>query len=88
MGFFIIFATAQHHYFEKRVKDFKVLMFLCEGVVPGIATWYYFNEGRKALPFVYLFAAFLYFVTAVVTYNKIKSRKAAQHIINPLPNAN
>lgn len=69
IGLFILIATFRHHYFEKRFKDFRVLMFLCEGVTLSIVTWYYFNEGKKALPFAYLFATVLYFVMAAVTYN-------------------
>lgn len=77
MGAFIIFATAKHHYFEKRFKDFKVLMFLCEGIVLSIVTWYYFSEGKKALPFAYLFATVMYFIMAVVTFNKSKRAESS-----------
>lgn len=75
IGLFIVFATFKHHYFEKRFKDFRVLMFLCEGVALSIVTWYYFSEGKKALPFAYLFATILYFVMAAVTYNKKGKQK-------------
>jgi uncharacterized membrane protein len=73
MGAFIIFATAKHHYFEKRFKDFKVLMFLCEGITLSIVTYYYFSEGKKALPYAYLLATILYFVMALVTYTGKKT---------------
>lgn len=70
MGFFILFANYKHHYFENKFKDFRVMMFLCEGIVLSIVTWYYFSEGKKALPIAYLFATFLYFIMAIVTYRK------------------
>jgi uncharacterized membrane protein len=73
MGAFIIFATAKHHYFEKRFNDFKVLMFLCEGITLSIVTYYYFSEGKKALPYAYLLATILYFVMALVTYTGKKT---------------
>jgi predicted MFS family arabinose efflux permease len=77
MGFFIIFATAKHHYFEKRFKDFKVLMFLCEGITLSIVTYYYFREGKKALPFAYLFATIMYFIMTAVTYTKKTKQQVA-----------
>ena len=79
IGLFILIATFKHHYFEKKFKDFKVLMFLCEGVALSIVTWYYFNEGKKALPFAYLFATVLYFLMAIVTYKKKGKGKTVPH---------
>lgn len=72
MGFFILFATAKHHYFEKRFKDFKVLMHLCEAITLAVVTWYYFHEGKKYLPYAYLAVTILYFVLAIVAFTKKK----------------
>ena len=81
MGLFIGFATYKHHYFEKKFKDFKVLLFLCEAIVLSVVTWYYFNEGKKALPFAYLSATILYYILAAVTF--IKTKKVTAHADPP-----
>lgn len=76
IGAFIIFATFKHHYFEKHIKEFKSLLFFCEGVALALVTYYYFSEGKKLLPSVYAAVSIAYFVMSVVFYRRrVKSEK-------------
>jgi predicted membrane channel-forming protein YqfA (hemolysin III family) len=70
IGGFILFANFRHHLFEKHFKEFNVVLFLCEGVVLVIISIYYFSEGKKAIPYLYLLAAIVYLVMAVRLYRK------------------
>jgi hypothetical protein len=73
IGGFILFANYRHRQFEKYFKEFDVILFLCEGLVLTGVSYYYFSEGKKALPYGYLVGAVVYFVVAFSKYMK-KSR--------------
>lgn len=78
LGAFIIIATVFHHFFEKHVKEFKTLLHGCESLVLGLVTYYYYSEGKIALPTVYLLAAIGHAVAAVLLYRKkVRSIKKA-----------
>lgn len=70
LGIFIIAATYFHHFFEKHVKDFRILMHFCEFVVVALIAVYYFSLGKKALPFCYSAAALGHLVAAYMFYRK------------------
>ena len=70
MGGFIIFANFKHHFFEKHFKEFKSVLFFCEGVVLCVISYYYFEEGKKIIPFFYLAAAITYLIVSVIFYRK------------------
>ena len=76
IGGFIAVATFFHHWFEKHVKEFKSLLFVCEGVALALVSYYYFAAGKKLLPSVFLCCSILYFVMAYVFYIR-KMRKIA-----------
>lgn len=70
LGVFIIIATIFHHWFENRVKSFKSLLHTCEFLVLSLVTYYYYSEGKLALPTVYLLAAIGHLVAAIIFYRK------------------
>jgi FtsH-binding integral membrane protein len=72
MGAFIIFANFRHHYFEAKFAEFKSVLFFCEGLVLGVISYYYFAEGKKALPYAYALTAIAYLIFAVVKYKRKK----------------
>jgi hypothetical protein len=79
LGAFIIIATLCHRFFEQHVKEFKTLLHGCEFLVLCLVAYYYFVEGKKALPAAYLIAAIGHLVAAIVFYRKKVSaiKKAA-----------
>lgn len=79
LGSFIITATYFHHFFEKKVKEFKTIIHITEGLVLLLVTYYYFEEGKKALPFAFLVASIANFVAAFVLYKKKISATRQQH---------
>ncbi len=70
LGAFIIIATAFHRSFEKRVADFKTLLHLAEFIVLCLVSYYYWQEGKKAIPFIYLIAAVANLMVAIFFYRK------------------
>ncbi|HRI19652.1 MAG TPA: hypothetical protein PLA68_01805 [Panacibacter sp.] len=70
LGAFIIVATYFHHFFERKVKEFKTLIHITEAVVLLLVTYYYFEEGKTALSFAFLVAAIANFIAAFVLYKK------------------
>jgi peptidoglycan/LPS O-acetylase OafA/YrhL len=70
IGGFILFANFRHHAFKRLFKDINVVLFLCEGLVLIVVSYYLFSEGKKWLPYMYLLAAALYFVAAIARYRK------------------
>jgi hypothetical protein len=72
MGAFIIFANFRHHYFETKFREFKSVLFFCEGLVLGVISYYYFAEGKKALPYAYAVTAIAYLIYSIVVYKKKK----------------
>lgn len=74
LGAFIIAATYFHHYLEKKVTEFKSLLLFTEFVVLTIVSYYYWQEGKKALPVAYFIAAIGYLIAGIIFYTrKIKS---------------
>ena len=73
IGLFILFANYRHHFFEKYFKEFNIVLFICEGLVLGVVSYYYLSEGKKGLPYAYLLAALVYFVVAIYLYRKKSS---------------
>jgi len=70
IGGFIIFANFRHSYFEKHFKEFKSVLFFCEGVVLAMISYYYFDEGKKYIHFFYALAAVIYIIVSIVFYRK------------------
>ena len=70
IGGFIIFANFRHHYFEKHFKEFKIVLFFCEGMVLAVISYYYFAEGKKYIHFFYALGAVMYLIAAIVSYRK------------------
>jgi hypothetical protein len=81
MGAFIIFANYKHHYFEGIFKEFKAFLFFSEGLVLAVISYYYFAEGKKALPYAYALTAVAYIIFSIVMYRK-KSRIIAEKAIS------
>ena len=78
LGAFIIVATYFHHFFEKQVKEFRSLLHVTEFVVLCLVSYYYWQEGKKALPLAYLLAAIGNLIAAIVFYRKkVKAVKSA-----------
>jgi len=78
LGVIIILATAFHHSIEKRIGEFKILLHLCEAMVLALVTYYYFSEGKKALPFVYSFTVVGHLIAAYFFYRKKEKAKKEQ----------
>ena len=70
IGGFFIFANIRHAFFEKHFREFKSVLFFCEGLVLAVISYYYFAEGKKYIHFFYAFAALVYFIMSVVFYRK------------------
>ncbi len=70
IGGFIIFANFRHHYFEKQFKEFKSVLFFCEGMVLAVISYYYFAEGKKYIHFFYALAAIIYIIISIIFYRK------------------
>lgn len=70
IGAFIITATYFHHFFAARVKEFKSILFFCEGCALLLVTYYYFEAGKKLLPYAYLIASIAFFIAAFLVYRK------------------
>lgn len=77
LGVSIILATAFHHSIEKRIGEFKILLHILEALVLALVTYYYFSEGKKALPVVYSFTVIGHLIAAYFFNRKrIKNKKA------------
>ncbi len=81
LGVIIILATAFHKSIEKQIGDFKILLHICEALVLALVTYYYFSEGKKALPFVYALTVVGHLVAAWFFYRKrIRNKKAVNDL--------
>lgn len=70
LGAFIIIATVFHRFFEKRVADFKTLLHLAEFIVLCLVSYYYWQEGKTAIPIIYLLAAMGNLTAAILFFRK------------------
>lgn len=70
LGIIILVSTFFHHEIEKYARVFKSYLCILEGIALFIVSYYYFSEGKKALPTVYLLCSIAYFVAAYIIYQK------------------
>ncbi len=78
LGAAIVIATIFHRFLDRHVKEFRTLLHAFEFLVLILISYYYFSEGKKALPSVYLLAATGHAIAAVFFYRKkIKQIKKA-----------
>jgi len=57
LGGLILIATIFSKYFDRKIKDFRIGLHICESLVLFLVAYYYFSEGKKALPSVDVLAA-------------------------------
>lgn len=70
LGTLILVATIFHRYFTKHFKDFRIILHTFEFFVLIIVAYYYFSEGKRALPSVYVIAAIGHAISAWFFYRK------------------
>lgn len=70
LGALILVATIFSGYFDRHIKDFRIGLHICESLVLLLVAYYYFDEGKKALPAVYLLAAIGHLISAIFFYRK------------------
>jgi hypothetical protein len=70
LGTLILVATIFSSYFDRRIKDFRIGLHICEALVLLLVAYYYFDEGKKALPVIYVMAAIGHFISAIFFYRK------------------
>jgi ABC-type proline/glycine betaine transport system permease subunit len=79
IGIFILVATFFHHWFAKRVTEFKSLLYTCEAIALLVVSYSYFSMGKKFLPICFFICSLAYFVIAYVLHlKKVKSLKNQQ----------
>ncbi len=76
LGVILLLATVFHHTLEKKVKEFKTVLFTCEGLSLLLVSYYFFASGKKLLPSVYLACGIAFLIMAYVFYLR-KSRRLA-----------
>lgn len=70
IGIFILIATYFHHWFEKRVTEFKTLLCSFEGVALIVVSYSYFSMGKKFLPLCFFLCGIAYFVVGYFLHRK------------------
>ena len=68
----LVFLTIAifHHKLEKKFPGVDAVFFIIEGILSMIVAYDYFHMGKKALPFMYLFAGTIQVIVAFVKYKK------------------
>jgi hypothetical protein len=73
-GLIFLSVAVFHHRLAKRFLYVDGVFFIIEGILNGIVALDYFHEGKKALPWCYVFAAVMYCVVAVIKARKGKEK--------------
>ncbi len=70
LGIVFLLIALQHHRLAKRYHFVDSVFLVIEAVGYGFIATDYFNAGKKALPWCYVFAAIAYVVVALVRYRQ------------------
>jgi hypothetical protein len=72
----IVFLTVAilHHQLAHRFIYIDGVFFVIEGILYGIIAADYFHEGKKGLPWCYVFVAIMYGIAAVIRARKGKKK--------------
>ena len=66
LGFIFLIIVLFHDFLAKRIKWIDAILYGLEAIIISYIAYGYFSKGKIALPMLYVVAALLYIVAAVV----------------------